>query len=199
MKIKRKSIVKLPPAEGSVSDTANVEDEITNAPSIRLAKEMGLNGVPIDSIIPYDGDEIPEGFEEVDTFISDMANLFFQIGYTFIDTSGTIDYSNHLGLTWEKTLQGVTPVGQNASDTDFATVGKTGGEKTHTLTVDEMPSHTHRYVEYSGELTTTNAIEGLGIISQKNPFEADTHSTGGNFAHNNLQPYITCYMWKRTA
>ncbi len=71
-----------------------------------------------------------------------MIDLLYPVGRGFIDFTDT-DYSNWLGLTWERELLGVTPIGYKEGDADFGTVGKTGGEKTHTLTVEEMPSHTH--------------------------------------------------------
>ena len=71
-----------------------------------------------------------------------MINLIFPIGSGFIDFTDT-DYSNYLGLTWERELLGMFPVGYNPNDISFDGIGKTGGEKEHTLTVNEMPSHTH--------------------------------------------------------
>lgn len=60
----KKSVVEIPKATGSVSDTLNVEDKITNAPSINLVGQM--TGIPKDGIIAYEGDAIPEGYEEVE-------------------------------------------------------------------------------------------------------------------------------------
>ena len=71
-----------------------------------------------------------------------MVDLIYPIGRGFIDFTDT-DYSNWLGLTWERELVGTFPVGYNPNDTSFNSIGKTGGEKEHTLTTNEMPSHTH--------------------------------------------------------
>ena len=78
--------------------------------------------------------KMEEGIAEINNIKSEIYNAIFPIGYTFIDTVGTTDYSNHLGFTWKKTLQGVTPVGQKTSDTDFATIGKKGGAKSISYT-----------------------------------------------------------------
>ncbi|MBU2062330.1 MAG: tail fiber protein [Bacteroidetes bacterium] len=80
-------------------------------------------------------------------------------------------------------LKGVVPVGKNQSDTEFAGLGQTGGAKTHTLITAEMPAHVHASV-----VAVTNvAATGSG----KNPVSSgDTDETGGDGAHNNLQPYI---------
>ena len=86
-------------------------------------------------------------------------------------------------------LAGKVPVGYNSSDTDFATVGKTGGEKTHKLTTTEMPSHRHSAGLYivadrfgSGSRDAAGTYSGYGNA-------INTGYTGGGGAHNNLQPY----------
>ena len=94
--------------------------------------------------------------------------------------------------------------GINTSDSAFNTVEKIGGEKTHTLSINEMPSHNHNFEN------NTTCIADVGSMDTEFGWHADgTHgyranakkmlNTGGGQAHNNLQPYITCYMWKRTA
>lgn len=103
--------------------------------------------------------------------------------------------------TWELWGAGRVPVGVDTTQTEFNVVEKMDGEKTHTLTVTEMPSHTHD-VKYG-----SSAPLGLnsGSTGYKLNYEVGgtqqiyATAVGGNQPHNNLQPYITCYMFKRTA
>lgn len=63
--IKRKAMSVIPPANGTISDSTNVIDEKTTAPSIDLTKR--ITGIPVDGVLLYEGDNlnIPEGYEEV--------------------------------------------------------------------------------------------------------------------------------------
>lgn len=99
------------------------------------------------------------------------------------------------GTTWTAFGAGKVLVGVDTSDSDFDTVEETGGAKTHTLTISEMPAHTHTY----GKSTTSENMSIHDINGLRGAETTNTGSTGGGAAHNNLQPYITVYMWKRTA
>lgn len=101
-----------------------------------------------------------------------------------------------IGGTWVSWGAGRVPVGVDPIQTEFNTAQKTGGEKTHKLTVEEMPSHGH-----SMALATTDAGSAnyARMAYQGESLRGETGKVGGNQAHNNLQPYITCYMWVRTA
>ncbi len=117
--------------------------------------------------------------------------------------------------TWQAFGQGAVPVGYNAADTDFNAPEKTGGEKTHALMTSEMPSHTHtqdahKHNQTSGSSLTVSAGPNTGLaydhFSNTLASNMDTASTtatnqntGGNVGHNNLQPYIVVYMWKRVS
>lgn len=106
--------------------------------------------------------------------------------------------------TWTAFGAGRTLVGLDAGQTEFDTVEETGGSKTHTLITAEMPSHTHTPQATGAALWLQGASVGLGYV-----FNADSTndgnaqftntSTGGGGSHNNLQPYIVVYFWKRTA
>ena len=92
-------------------------------------------------------------------------------------------------------------VGLDAGDTSFDTVGETGGEKTHILTVAEMPAHKHKFGYTGGNTDATGSPYSVGKAIGHDPSNvySETTSTGGGGSHNNLQPYIVVYFWKRTA
>lgn len=137
--IKRKSAVA--PISGSIVDTFEIDNRTTNTYSARVIDELVGSGGGTD--------------------ISTIIDLIYPVGRGFIDFTDT-DYSNWLGLTWERELVGMMPIGKNANDTDFNTVGKKGGAKTHshtqsnttgstTLTAAQsgLPSHSH-IIKYDG-------------------------------------------------
>jgi hypothetical protein len=101
------------------------------------------------------------------------------------------------GGTWVAWGAGRVPVGVDTSQTEFDTVEETGGEKTHKLTTNEMPSHYHTVRGNLKNQGSGTAFRELGNESSTNA--GRTENTGGGQPHNNLQPYITCYVYKRTA
>ena len=140
---------------------------------------------------------------------AEVANLINQakldanpIG-TILTTINDTNPSTYLGGTWERFANGRVLVGVDEADTDFSNAEKTGGKKKHQLTVEEMPSHSHPIQRYNPSGTGFDATQrklaaapnnGTGVAGG-----VDTNPVGGNIAHNNLQPFMTVYMWKRTA
>lgn len=124
-------------------------------------------------------------------------DAIYPVGSIYMSVNST-NTSTLFGGTWQQWGSGKVPVGIDENDTDFDTVEATGGEKTHTLTIDEIPSHKH-LMEYG---TNTSASGGrVTVMAGNGPYTSPNiiYNAGGGQAHNNLQPYITCYMWKRTA
>lgn len=106
------------------------------------------------------------------------------------------------GTTWELTAKGKTLVGVDENDTDFNAAGKTGGSKTHTLTVQELAAHTHAQVITNGTGGSVNGRADYvedGTNMNTYPQGCNTDSAGGGQAFNIMQPYITVYIWERTA
>jgi len=106
-----------------------------------------------------------------------------------------------LGGTWVRFGNGRALVGVDEGDGNFSTVQRTGGAATHTLTVAQMPSHTHspnNLAVARGALSTTGHSSG-GSGGRHCDAGGTVNDTGDGQAHNNLQPYITVYMWRRSA
>lgn len=120
----------------------------------------------------------------------------FPVGAIYMSVDST-NPSAYFGGTWVAWGTGRVPVAVDTSNTSFNTVEKTGGESTHTLTVSEIPSHRHTVPFTIGNQTIGGTSSNKATYVPSSP--DNTGYTGGGGAHNNLQPYITCYMWKRTA
>jgi len=75
------------------------------------------------------------------------------------------------------------------------TAGQTGGEATHTLTIDEMPTHHHSF----SQVQAMNWMDHQGGSGVEPFANANTADTGGGQAHNNMPPYIAVYIWQRVA
>lgn len=140
--------------------------------------------------------------EYSDSQVRINVDLAHPVGSLYFSTDST-NPSQIFGGTWVAWGAGRVPVGVDTSQTEFNTVEKTGGEKTHKLTVQELASHSHGFQGGSALFTQPNQgikglgpgsywVEGVGAIE-------NTSNAGGDQPHNNLQPYITCYIWKRTA
>ena len=135
-----------------------------------------------------------------------ITNMIFPVGAVYI-TYNNNNPGNFLGGTWVQFGKGRTLIGQgqftDKNKTTYTfTEAETGGEYKHKLTVAEMPSHNHRQQVAAG---TGSAVgyqrRDYNGEGNSNLYDAlhDTQNRGGNEYHNNLQPYITVYFWRRTA
>lgn len=142
--------------------------------------------------------------------ISAAKSALYPIGHIYASVVAT-NPGTLLGFgTWVAYGAGRVMVGHNAADTDFDTAEETGGAKTHTLSEAEMPVHTHVQNAHShlvptssGDTTGAGNIPNNSTAGTPNVSTQDTvavnQNAGGGEAHNNLQPYIVTYLWKRTA
>ncbi len=150
--------------------------------------------LPIGSIIPFGGTEAPTGWLICDGSMLNRTTykeLFAAIGTNF-GTDGP-------GNFYIPDLRGKVVVGQDTTDSDFG-MGATGGEKKHTLTVNEMPSHNHTLktrLDATGFAYFPQATRGNDAGTVEDATTNMINNTGGSQPHNNLQPYqVTNYIIK---
>lgn len=135
-------------------------------------------------------------------------NAYYKVGDLFLTTRNE-NPSLRFGGTWELFGKGKTLVCVDENDNDFKIVKQTGGEKKHKLTIEEMPKHTHEM-----RVVKDNETNSGGFLPKANNSQGNNNgwgdyvyditnyainNKGGGQSHNNLQPYITCYIWIRTA
>ena len=151
------------------------------------------------SSVSADIEQVQTDISTINTTLAGLLDVFYPIGSIYQSTSETSP-ATLFGGTWEQ-IKDVFLL--SAGDTYSAE--STGGEAKHTLTVDEMPSHSHNsyisaesgnaYGLTSGGGWTGSVLVGWGTDERENAVK----STGGSQPHNNMPPYLTVYMWKRTA
>ena len=124
----------------------------------------------------------------------------YPVGSIYINAAVATNPGTLLGFgTWAAFGAGRVIVGLNAADSDFDTAQETGGSKTHTLTTAELPSHTHTVSIPSSENGGSSNDHALFPDGTSSGETFTSGATGGGGAHNNVQPYIVAYMWRRTA
>lgn len=150
----------------------------------RLNEDLNIGGTtPVGTISLWAGETAPKNYLICDGQAisrSIYADLFNIIGTTY----GSGDGSTTFNIP---DYRGLVPVGLKVNEEYFNTLGKTGGETTHLLTINEIPSHTHHLMR-GGQTFITGSGAYAGVLGDWG--EYDTGATGGSNAHNNLQPYI---------
>lgn len=153
--------------------------------------------------MPYAFNDDKSKFE-LEAFVNNARSTFidaiYPVGSIYMSVNNTSP-ANLFGGTW-------TPIKDTfllAAGSKYA-AGSTGGEATHTLTTSEIPSHSHS----KNAQTSGNEASGYGLMYGGNQGFGNrvfvtgsqngqnTGSTGSGKAHNNMPPYLTVYMWKRT-
>lgn len=139
--------------------------------------------LPIGAIMPFGSDTIP------DNWLLCNGQAISRTTYQELFNTIGITYGSGDGFTTFNLpdLQGKIPVGLDENDTDFDTLGNTGGEKEHTLTINEMPAHTHTGVP---KYYRASSVEVGTENNSQTGSQGETSSIGGGQAHNILQPYI---------
>ena len=147
------------------------------------------------------GSSLPSSMQSNQLFFQTLGSNYildnvYPVGSIYMSVNST-NPKNLFGGTWEQ-IQGRFLFGMNSS----YPAGSTGGEITHALTIDEMPEHNHTiyYPNAGGPYGNANIgyPEDSGTNMTWCAEMCKTASTGGGAAHNNMPPYLSVYIWKRT-
>lgn len=186
------------------TDVGTLTKELDAHTASQASASTGIHGIRIyQGKLQYNtaAEGQPAKWEDV------FAKPQFPVGYIIMTISGA-NPGTYLGGTWERWGAGRVIVGVDTSDTDFSTAEKTGGEKKHTLTKDEIPAHSHDIVDGNNDVRVATVYSASGGKTANIPQKSgnttngefiEARSTGGGQPHNNMPPYITCFIWRRTA
>lgn len=147
-------------------------------------------------------DDINQRFEDIANSGDNPALTIYPVGSIYMSVKSTSPASL-FGGTWEQ-LKDRFLLGAGSTYAN----GATGGASTVTLTLSQIPAHTHNLVvasDYNDGSYSTNQLQpGKKVVegADKNQNYANDNAiknAGGSGSHNNMPPYLVVYMWKRTA
>lgn len=117
----------------------------------------------------------------------------YPVGSIYISVNST-NPSKYYGGVWEQIKDRFL-----LASGDTYKNGTTGGESSHTLTVNEMPSHVHaqRARGASKNIAAAGNEIGSEFLGTSSSSVGDTFANGGGAAHNNMPPFLAVYVWKR--
>ena len=164
---------------------------------------------------------------QIDNIKGEVINEIYPVGSIYMSTEDdTVEkVQSKFGGTWEKYSQGRTLIGEGTGTDSNGLIqtftnGSMGGEYTHTLNISEMPSHTHTQNPHFHRVGFDNGKTRIGLnagVAQPDismyignygfgarvntmitdAVTATNNNTGGNSPHNNIEPYIVTYMYRR--
>ncbi|MFH1717508.1 MAG: tail fiber protein [Planctomycetota bacterium] len=177
--------------EVHTKDEDGNEIQLTTAGFIKKSVIQDSAFVPPGVFLPYGGASAPTGWllcNGAAVSRTTYADLFSAIGvgYGIGDSSTTFNLPD---------MRGRVPVGLDAANAHLAaadTLGETGGEESHALTLAENGAHTHGMPSYSGnDVAAPQNFNMAGNDQSGGPTNIATASSGSGTGHNNLQPYNT--------
>ena len=127
--------------------------------------------------------------------VNNYWKTIYPVGSVYVSVNSSFNPNNSFGGTWVR-IQDRFLLASGSTYTN----GNTGGEATHTLTVNEMPSHKHNVnVGVALNLQTNQGLVSGHSPSAQDNISRDTNNVGGGQPHNNMPPYLVVMVWKRTA
>ena len=191
-----------PVAEGTIRiDLRKIENGTDSPLSSFSFGEGGLYFTPT-------GSTTGSAFITYESFINNLKSKTYPVGSIYMSVDNTSPAS-FLGGTWEQILGKFLLSSDDVlTDGTITTAGSyhvysSGGEATHTLKENEIPSHKHTIEgqknDSAGYHHKGSQVGHPGITDGGDYWSKATTATGGGKPHNNMPPYYTVYMWRRTA
>lgn len=136
---------------------------------------------------------------QVTPTMEDMVDMVYPVGSIYMSVNSTSP-STLFGGTWEQLTD--TFLYATSTTADASSTTATGGEATHTLTTNEMPSHHHSFLilkqhKTGGTLSSKHRSTWSSSNDSQEWDSQEISDTGGGQAHNNMPPYMKVFMWKR--
>ena len=146
-------------------------------------------------------------------FVQAAMQVLHPVGSIYMNATSSTNPGTLLGFgTWAAFGAGRVPVGFDSGNALFDAAEETGGSAdavtvshTHTASVTD-PGHTHSYTTKSGTLPQSGSATAVWVGeatattgSNTTGISVSISTTGSSGTNANYQPYITVYMWKRTA
>lgn len=191
-------------AKASTSDLGDVcfsnsYNDLSNKPTYATVATTGsYNDLSNKPTIPTKTSQLTNnsGFLTPDTLADILLDYIYPVG-SYYWSSNSTNPGTVFGGTWVQVKDKFVL----AAGDDYV-INETGGEASHTLNVNEIPSHQHQCTEWGGVGFCMGGNNGgpdgtSGYFVWTNQWK--TGLSGGGQSHNNMPPYITAYCWHRTA
>lgn len=176
-------------AASAAAAQAAIATDMTGA----TASTAGAHGlVPA----PSAGDEskfLTGGGTWANVVIPPQSYVGMVIHSTTLDTEAKV-IAQYGGTAWTA-IEGMFLLGSSSTHA----IGSTGGEETHTLTIDEIPPHSHSFNAGATCFADSGSNDVSQVAGSRNYQYLAIGNTGGGQAHNNMPPYKVVYIWERTA
>jgi microcystin-dependent protein len=172
--------------------TATLASNAVHAVLADQATSVVSGGLPTGTILAYSGTNAPSGYFMCNgTSLSSFTypELFAVIGTFWGPGDGSLDEFGRVRNFKLPDMRGRVISGLDVGQSEFNALGKTGGAKTHVLTVAEMPAHTHDFVANRSNNGGNNSGQPVNSDGSQVDYLHTTRSSGSGQPHNNLQPY----------